>query len=151
MVQIHSLTPSEPRDSARLPWRQTQRSISRFAAFLFDPVAIHAAFLVGAGRNFCLWRVLHYPRDHIRSRDKRELAANVFVHILNGFARVLCTDQQCGLRMIADLIAHGNAGDMRKIGEESLGGAIDARFPVSFEFDREGSINWEHAGSQSHA
>jgi hypothetical protein len=53
--------------------------------------------------------------------------------------------------MIADLIADGNAGDMRKIAEESLGGAIDARFPVSFELDREGCINWEHAGYQSHA
>jgi hypothetical protein len=53
--------------------------------------------------------------------------------------------------MTNDLISHGDAGDMRKIAEESLDGAIDARFPVSFKLDRERPINWKHAGSQSHA
>ena len=64
---------------------------------------------------------------------------------------MLGTDHQCGIRRIDDLISHGNAGDMRKIVEKSLDGAIDARFSISFELDREGPINWEHAGSRPHA
>src|ERR1700751_1813855 len=93
-----------------------------------------------------IWR-----REFRAGRANIKGIAFVFVHILNGFVRMLGTDHQCGIRRISDLISHGNAGVIRKIVEKSLNGAIDARFSVSFKFDREGSVDREYADSQSHA
>src|SRR6202046_1597223 len=83
-------------------------------------------------------QAVHYA-ERIRRREFRARGAHieditfVFTHLLYGFAWIIGVHHQRGIRRIDGFVSQGHAGFLRKVADESLDRAINARLFVSVE------------------